>query len=564
MKTTSTKMRLALNLVFLAIFTFGNIESSIAIDYYVSPSGNNANAGTTASIAFKTISKAVSVITAGSTVHVASGTYSETIYNTKSGTATARIRFVSTTKWGAKIVLPASSGKTGFDNRGAYVTIDGFEVDGQSATNCTVGINVAGTSDSVINCHVHHIYNTGIANGSGGAGILLDSWYGFNNMHAYNNLVHHVGPSTGGSSWYHGIYQTATGSIKNNITYANSGGGIHMGHDANHITVANNTSFGNGHGFLFGGGDYVNTTGPADYVTFSNNIAFDNTSIGFDQEGDYGTHNVWINNLSFQNGINWRLGTGTHSADVTADPQFVNYIRSGGGDYHLKSTSPAIDKGTATYAPSTDFDGTARPKGAGFDIGAYEYGSSACSATYAPNPASNLIATVNSTTQINLTWIDNSAVETAYIVERSIDGITFSQIASLPANTTSYSNTGLTANTKYYYRVLAENCFGNSTYSAIVNATTSISTGINEQTLINKISIYPNPFQTNFTIKISSEIIIKDAVMKVYDVCGKEVKTVSVNSYETIIDRDGLQSGIYFYQIINNNESIDKGKLLIQ
>ena len=63
-----------------------------------------------------------------------------------------------------------------------------------------------------------------------------------------------------------------------------------------------------------------------------------------------------------------------NTATITADPQFVNYIKTGGGDYHLKSTSPAIDKGISTYAPSTDYDGKVRPQGAGYDIGAYEYG----------------------------------------------------------------------------------------------------------------------------------------------------------------------------------------------
>ena len=36
------------------------------------------------------------------------------------------------------------------------------------------------------------------------------------------------------------------------------------------------------------------------------------------------------------------------------------------------ATSPAIDAGTASDAPPSDLDGTPRPVGAGFDIGAYE------------------------------------------------------------------------------------------------------------------------------------------------------------------------------------------------
>ncbi|MBN2355663.1 right-handed parallel beta-helix repeat-containing protein [candidate division KSB1 bacterium] len=42
-------------------------------------------------------------------------------------------------------------------------------------------------------------------------------------------------------------------------------------------------------------------------------------------------------------------------------------------DLHLSQSSPAIDQGTALMAPATDYDGIARPQGAGVDIGAYEY-----------------------------------------------------------------------------------------------------------------------------------------------------------------------------------------------
>jgi hypothetical protein len=345
-------------------------------DLYVATTGSDSNAGTAAA-PLRTILRASQIAVADTTVHVAAGTYTGGFQTTKGGTAAGRIYYVSTARWGAKLVPPSSSSsETGWDNRGAYVTIDGFEVDGgvdpTSGAKWTVGINVAGTGDVVQNCHAHHIYNTGVGGSSGGAGILLDSWYGFNDMRALANVVDHVGPLSGGGSWYHGIYQTATGAIENNLVYANAGGGVHLWHDANHIDVTNNTSFGNGTGFIVGGGDYVHTSGPCDYVNVTNNIAFDNTTIGFDEEGGVGTHNTFAHNLSFKNGTNWRLKLTAHTADVTDDPGFVLYLRGGGGDYHLKSGSPAIDVGSATYAPAFDFDLVARPRGAGFDLGAYE------------------------------------------------------------------------------------------------------------------------------------------------------------------------------------------------
>jgi predicted phage tail protein len=91
-----------------------------------------------------------------------------------------------------------------------------------------------------------------------------------------------------------------------------------------------------------------------------------------------------------------------------------------------------------------------------------------------PNAPSNLIATTISRSQINLAWTDNSGNETGFKIERC-KGSTctnFTQIATVGAGVTSYSNTGLTRNTTYRYRVRAYNASGNSAYSNIAAATT--------------------------------------------------------------------------------------------
>ena len=67
-----------------------------------------------------------------------------------------------------------------------------------------------------------------------------------------------------------------------------------------------------------------------------------------------------------------------------------------------------------------------------------------------------------SSSQINLVWTDNASNETSYKVQRSLNGVSFTTIATLPANTTSYSDTGLAASTRYYYQVIASNSSGNS------------------------------------------------------------------------------------------------------
>jgi fibronectin type 3 domain-containing protein len=68
-----------------------------------------------------------------------------------------------------------------------------------------------------------------------------------------------------------------------------------------------------------------------------------------------------------------------------------------------------------------------------------------------------------------------SSDEDGFKVERGSDGANFTQIGTTAANTTAYSDTGLTDFTKYYYRVrAANNTTGDSAYSNTANATTLI------------------------------------------------------------------------------------------
>jgi len=339
-----------------------------ANNYYVATTGSDSNAGTQSS-PFKTILKASQVAVPNSTVHVAAGTYTGGFQTTKSGTATGRIYYVSDTKWAAKIV--GGSSEMGWDNRGDYVDIVGFDVDGTGSAAMLNGIYIGGSYNAVRNNHVHHIATTVACTSHGGAGIHTDHYYNGVADDVTGNVVNNIGPA--GCSYIHGLYISTSGNVKNNLVYNIAWAGIHLWHDATNITISNNTVFGSVYGAIVGGGGYYHLSS-VDNVHVSNNIIYDNT-YGIMETGATGTHNTYTNNLVYKNSsYNWSLQNGlTATGTVAAEPQFVNYVRTGGGDYRLTPASPAIDKGALADAPAIDIDGALRPQGAGPDIGAYEY-----------------------------------------------------------------------------------------------------------------------------------------------------------------------------------------------
>ncbi|MFZ4549831.1 MAG: fibronectin type III domain-containing protein, partial [Bacteroidales bacterium] len=91
----------------------------------------------------------------------------------------------------------------------------------------------------------------------------------------------------------------------------------------------------------------------------------------------------------------------------------------------------------------------------------------------APLAPANLSATTVSSSEVGLTWQDNSDDETGFKIERKTANSAFSEIATSGPNTNSYTNSGLTPSTTYIYRVFAYNASGNSSYSNQDSATTA-------------------------------------------------------------------------------------------
>jgi len=90
-----------------------------------------------------------------------------------------------------------------------------------------------------------------------------------------------------------------------------------------------------------------------------------------------------------------------------------------------------------------------------------------------PNAPSSLKATALSLGRVSLTWNDNANNEVGFQIERRTGStVTWQLIATVTANTKSYTDTSTARRTTYNYRVRAFNAGGGSTYSNQVTVTT--------------------------------------------------------------------------------------------
>jgi hypothetical protein len=174
----------------------------------------------------------------------------------------------------------------------------------------------------------------------------------------------------------------------------------------------------------------------------------------------------------------WILGKGTIGAKSGS-----TVLNSQGGTYSAwTQVTVTFNSGSAT---SINLYGSYNAGEGRFDDFTLDQGGG--TTPTAPAAPSALAATASGSTTINLGWTDNSTNETGFKVERKTGSTgTWSEIASsLAANTTTYSSTGLTASTTYFYRVRAYNATGNSSYSNEASATTGAGGGTYPANVLN-------------------------------------------------------------------------------
>ena len=138
----------------------------------------------------------------------------------------------------------------------------------------------------------------------------------------------------------------------------------------------------------------------------------------------------------------------------------------------LQAGCPAVDAGVGLNGFNDGFSGNAP------DLGAHEYGQPP--PTYGPRAATQpplapglLVATVVSSTRVDLRWTDQSNSENGFRIERAAAAQPFVLLATVGPNVIAYSDLSVAAGGQYTYRVAAYNGAGLSAYSNTTSVTTS-------------------------------------------------------------------------------------------
>jgi hypothetical protein len=325
---------------------------------FVSPQGNDANPGTQAA-PLRSLTRAAGMARPGTQVVAAPGTYAGTVQTEASGTAGARIAFVSSTRGAAKVVTGGGAGEA-WRNSGNYVDIVGFDISGSS----TDGLTDEGSFVRLVDNKVHGFRG-------GNCITTANDNYDLHDIDVIGNLAF----GCGGTSLDHGIYVSHTrGVVSNNIAFDNAGFGIHCWHACNALTISNNLVFNNPQGgIVIGQGDGPNNgTVAANNFVVSNNIAVGNGRDGIRESGATGSNNRFLNNLLWDNAVNdIALNTGKQTGTLVKNPLLGNLRPDGAGNYRPQPGSPALGAGVSNGAPQTDIDGRGRPTAA-VDLGPYQ------------------------------------------------------------------------------------------------------------------------------------------------------------------------------------------------
>ena len=358
--------------------------TAAAARYYVATGGSDLNPGSAAA-PFQTIQKAADVASAGDTVLVRPGIYTggERIVSlSRSGAAGRPITFLSERRWGAVLDGRKGTSLEGwyFDRGVSHVRVEGFEIRGLQEHGFDF---YGGGVDQILilRNHVHHVGRNCTDTNNGRTGASLGA--GARRVTFDGNVWHDIGryapgeqgcsPRTGNYQNHdHGIYVADAGeiTIKNNVFYRfGRGWPVHRysSRDAltRGLTIVNNTFVGQnpyrpGHIIL---------ASPTESLRIENNIFYgpNEAALYFENRR---FPRAWVRYNMIYGGVT-KVG---RPSGVTffrnwerTNPRFKSVA-----DFRLQYDSPAVDAGLPLAEVLEDADAVRRPRGTGYDLGAYE------------------------------------------------------------------------------------------------------------------------------------------------------------------------------------------------
>lgn len=114
-----------------------------------------------------------------------------------------------------------------------------------------------------------------------------------------------------------------------------------------------------------------------------------------------------------------------------------------------------------------------------------------------------------------------------------------------------------TATSNGSYKVIVTNGACKDTSTCVTISTT----GIQQQTMVNELNIYPNPGNGKFIVSSTYSQI---KTIEIYNVLGKLVWREHLTANTIMIDISEQPKGIYFYKVSSDNNMIKTGKLIMQ
>lgn len=396
-------------------------------------------------------------------------------------------------------------------NNKVHGTFTGFPA-GTGATN---GINLNNCDATV---STQNIISNNLLYDFGGTGALVGIFNtGSDHALCYHNTISLNNTTGTPTSTARGIYQTtaATGLEfrNNNVSITRTGTGTNVG-------------------------IYMNTTGTS-YTSNNNNFYI--AGAGTNRVGSVGS-------TAQATLANWQTASGKDANSFAENPLFADLTNG-----NLKPTAPAIDNQGVSVGITTDITGLARSLTTP-DIGCYEF------AGVVPVKLSN-IAAIKNGADILVKWTTISEINSqSFVIERSVDGSSFTTIGSVDAKGNTNGNEYYqfndkdAANTtakKLYYRLRMIDKDGHHDYSSIA----AVQLGKNYAI----VKAYPNPFITELYTVVSTDQK-GTAMIDIKDITGRAIllrqqSIVPGDNKILVTGAETLNKGIYILTVTFNGNS---------